>query len=45
VVVLGTRAGAGPLVVALAGAALCFLVRLVGVRFHLDAPHPPGRPE
>lgn len=43
VVVVGTRAGGGALVVALAGAAVCLLVRLVGLRFRLDAPHPPGR--
>jgi uncharacterized membrane protein YeiH len=43
VVVLGTRAGLGPLLPALAGAGLCLLVRLIGLRFRLDAPHPPGR--
>lgn len=43
VVVLGTRAGLGPLLPALSGAGLCLLVRLIGLRFRLDAPHPPGR--
>lgn len=28
---------------ALAGAGLCLLIRLVGVGFRLDAPHPPGQ--
>ncbi|GAA4917655.1 putative membrane protein YeiH [Actinomycetospora succinea] len=45
VAVVGTRLGAGPLAPALAGAALCLLVRLVGLRYRIDAPHPPGRPE
>jgi uncharacterized membrane protein YeiH len=30
-------------VAALASAAVCFLIRMVGVRFDLNAPHPPGR--
>ena len=29
---------------ALGAAAVCFVIRMIGVRFDLDAPHPPGHP-
>ncbi|MGE2713285.1 trimeric intracellular cation channel family protein [Mycolicibacterium litorale] len=29
---------------ALTAAGVCFLIRMIGVRFDLHAPHPPGRP-
>jgi uncharacterized membrane protein YeiH len=43
VVVVAARLSAAILVPALVGAGLCFLVRLLGLGFRLDAPHPPGR--
>ena len=43
VVVMADGLGAPTLIPALAGAGLCFLVRLLGLGFRLDAPHPPGR--
>lgn len=44
VVVGSARLGLDVLVASFVGAALCFVVRLLGVRFGLDAPHPPGSP-
>jgi uncharacterized membrane protein YeiH len=44
VVVGAARLGLDVLVASFVGAALCFVVRLLGVRFGLDAPHPPGSP-
>ena len=29
---------------ALGAAAVCFVIRMIGVRFDLDAPQPPGHP-
>jgi uncharacterized membrane protein YeiH len=42
VVVVPARLGAGGPVWVYAGAAVCLAIRLLGVRFRLDAPHPPG---
>jgi uncharacterized membrane protein YeiH len=42
VVVVPARLGVGGPVWAYAGAAVCLLIRLLGVRFRIDAPHPPG---
>jgi uncharacterized membrane protein YeiH len=42
VVVLTSRAGVYGLAAALAAAVLCFAVRMVGVRYQLNAPTPPG---
>jgi uncharacterized membrane protein YeiH len=42
VVVVPARLGAGGSIWVYAGAAVCLAIRLVGVRFRLDAPHPPG---
>ncbi|MEJ2888142.1 trimeric intracellular cation channel family protein [Actinomycetospora aeridis] len=42
VAVVAARAEVTPLVGALAGAAVCLLVRLLGVGFRLNAPSPPG---
>jgi uncharacterized membrane protein YeiH len=44
IVVVAARLGFGGVAWALLGAAACFLLRMVGLRFRLDAPHPPGRP-
>lgn len=47
VVVVGERTGLLELPVIVAAAALCFVVRVVGIRYHLDAPAPKfstGRP-
>ncbi|HEY2191725.1 MAG TPA: TRIC cation channel family protein [Actinomycetospora sp.] len=43
VVVAGARVGVNILLASLVGAALCLVVRLLGLGFRLDAPHPPGR--
>jgi uncharacterized membrane protein YeiH len=40
--VTGAELGASELAAALGGAALCFGVRMLGVRFGLEAPSPPG---
>jgi uncharacterized membrane protein YeiH len=42
VVVVTDEVGAYGVAAAVSGAALCFSIRLVGVRFRLDAPAPPG---
>jgi uncharacterized membrane protein YeiH len=42
IVVAAARGGVNLLVASLVGAALCFVVRLLGLGFRLDAPHPPG---
>lgn len=42
VVAAAQRAGTTGLVWSLAGAALAFTVRMLGLGFRLDAPHPPG---
>ena len=34
--------GVEGLIAALVAAAVCFLIRLIGIRFHLNAPRPPG---
>jgi uncharacterized membrane protein YeiH len=36
------RAGVPPVPGALVAAAVCFTIRMVGVRFGIDAPDPPG---
>ena len=36
--------GVEGLIAALVAAAVCFLIRLIGIRFHLNAPKPPGMP-
>jgi uncharacterized membrane protein YeiH len=41
-VVAGQRLGAPALPSAVAAAVVCFLIRMVGVRFGLEAPAPPG---
>ncbi len=41
-VVAGAELGASDLAAALTGAVLCFGLRMVGVRFGLEAPTPPG---
>jgi uncharacterized membrane protein YeiH len=43
VVVIAERAGGYGVAAASAAAVLCFGVRMLGVRYHLDAPRPPGR--
>ena len=43
VVVVATEAGRAELPAALAGAVLCFVVRMLGVRYDLHAPGPPGQ--
>jgi uncharacterized membrane protein YeiH len=45
VVVVAARWGVDNLAVALAGAGACFLVRMLGLGFRLNAPTPPGRPD
>ena len=42
VVATAQRVGSTAVIWSLAGAALAFAVRMVGLRFRLDAPHPPG---
>jgi uncharacterized membrane protein YeiH len=42
VVVVADRTGMYGLPAALAAALLCFGIRMLGVRYHLDAPRPPG---
>jgi uncharacterized membrane protein YeiH len=42
VVVVADRTGVYGLPAALAAALLCFGIRMLGVRYHLDAPRPPG---
>jgi uncharacterized membrane protein YeiH len=41
-VVVADRLGGGGVLVAVAAAAVCFAVRMIGVRFGIDAPGPPG---
>lgn len=43
--VVVTRLGVYSLPTAIGAAALCFAVRMVGVRFNLDAPMPPAAPK
>jgi uncharacterized membrane protein YeiH len=45
IVVVTTVTGVYGLAVALVAAGLCFAVRMVGVRYDLNAPKPRGRPE
>lgn len=42
VVVLGDRLGVADVAAAVGGAVMCFALRMVGVRFGIDAPSPPG---
>ena len=42
VLVAGDRAGVGEFTAAVVGAALCFVIRMFGVHFDIDAPGPPG---
>lgn len=42
VTVAASGFGVHGLAVAIAAAAVCFLIRMLGLRFHIDAPHPPG---
>jgi uncharacterized membrane protein YeiH len=42
VIVAAEELGAPDAPAAVAGAALCFLIRMLGVRYDLDAPVPPG---
>lgn len=42
VVVLAQRAGIAPAPAASAAAALCFVIRMLGIRYKLNAPRPPG---
>ena len=42
IVVVPARLGVGAPVWVYVGAAACLLIRLIGVRFRLEAPHPPG---
>ena len=44
-VVVPARLGAGSLTWVFLGAGACLAIRLLGVRFHLDAPRPPGHAE
>jgi uncharacterized membrane protein YeiH len=43
VVALAAQFGINDVAGALVGAGLCLLIRLIGVRYRLDAPHPPGQ--
>ncbi|WP_223841726.1 hypothetical protein [Kocuria sp. cx-455] len=40
--VVASGFGVHGLTVAIAAAAVCFLIRMLGLRFRIDAPHPPG---
>ncbi|GAA3117241.1 putative membrane protein YeiH [Kribbella aluminosa] len=42
VVVAADRLGAADLPISIAAAAVCFIVRMLGIRYDLDAPAPPG---
>jgi len=42
VLVAGDRAGVPEFTAAVVGAALCFVIRMFGVHFDIDAPGPPG---
>jgi uncharacterized membrane protein YeiH len=42
VVVVPERLGVGGPAWAFVGAGACLTIRLLGVRFRIDAPHPPG---
>lgn len=42
VLVAGDRAGVPEFTAAVVGAALCFVIRMLGVHFGIDAPGPPG---
>ncbi|MBD2761772.1 trimeric intracellular cation channel family protein [Kocuria sp. cx-116] len=42
VTVVASGFGVHGLAVAIAAAAVCFLIRMLGLRFRIDAPHPPG---
>lgn len=42
VVVAGDQLGATELPAAVGGAAVCFVIRMLGVRYRIDAPTPPG---
>ena len=42
VLVAGDRAGVADPTAAVVGAALCFVIRMLGVHFDIDAPGPPG---
>jgi uncharacterized membrane protein YeiH len=44
-IVVATALGADHAPAAVGGAVLCFAIRMVGVRYHLNAPSPPGAPE
>jgi uncharacterized membrane protein YeiH len=44
IVVAGAKAGTHSVALPLVGAAVCFLVRLAGLRFDLRVPHPPRLP-
>ena len=44
VVAVGERTGAGGPATAIGAALLCFAIRTVGMRYHLNAPGPPRRP-
>jgi uncharacterized membrane protein YeiH len=44
VVAVADAAGVYGVAAAVGGAALCFTIRMVGVRFRLNAPSPPGTP-
>jgi uncharacterized membrane protein YeiH len=45
IAVVATRAGVYGVPAALAAAAVCFVIRMLGVRFDLNAPKPPGSRE
>lgn len=45
VAVGAARAGVNGLIGTVLAAAVCFVVRMLGVGFRLDAPRPPGRPD
>lgn len=42
VLVAGDRLGVADLPAAITGAVVCFVIRMIGVRFGIDAPSPPG---